>query len=422
MSLDLTQHPCFNDAARRQFARIHLPVAPDCNVQCNFCRRVYDCANESRPGVTSAVLSPGQAVAYLQSVLQREPRISVVGIAGPGDPMARPEPTLQTLREVRRLYPGMLLCVASNGLNMAPYAEEMANLAVSHVTITVNAVDPAVGEKIYAWVRHQKRMYRGRAGAEILLERQLAAVRALKQRGITVKINTIVIPGINDHHVLDVARQMAELGADIANCVALYPVADTPFESITPPTASEVASLRAKVAEHLPIMEHCTRCRADAVGLLGEKMRPELELCLLSAAAPPPVSPATHPYVAVGTLEGVLVNQHLGEAEEFSIFRQTETGFERVETRPVPPPGGGSTRWESLAQTLCDCRSLLVSSAGDSPRSVLGSHGIEVILMEGLIEDGLNAVFRGEPIRAPLRRNHRCGSGAGCGGNGLGCS
>ena len=59
--LDLTQHPCFNHAARKTAARIHLPVAPRCNVQCNFCDRKFDCLNESRPGVTSAVLTPQQA-------------------------------------------------------------------------------------------------------------------------------------------------------------------------------------------------------------------------------------------------------------------------------------------------------------------------------------------------------------------------
>lgn len=422
MSLDLTQHPCFNKAARHQFARIHLPVAPDCNVQCNFCRRVYDCANESRPGVTNAVLTPPQAITYLQSVLEREPRIRVVGIAGPGDPMARPEATLETLRQVRRLYPQMLLCVASNGLNLAPYADELAALEVSHVTITINAVDPAVGEKIYAWVRHQKRIYRGREGAAVLLDRQLASVQALKDRGITVKINTIVIPGVNDEHVVHVASQMALLGVDIANCVGLYPVADTPFETVVPPTASEVAAIRAEVAKYLPIMEHCTRCRADAVGLLGEKMRPEFEMRLLMAAQPSIPAREDQPYVAVGTLEGVLVNQHLGEADAFSIFRQTDTGFERVEVRSAPPPGGGTARWEALAETLRDCRALLVSSAGESPRFVLGSRGIDVILMEGLIEDGLQAVYKGIPIRAPLRRSHRCGSGTGCGGNGTGCS
>ncbi len=117
MPLDLSRHPCFNDGVRHTLARIHLPVAPECNIQCNFCKRIYDCANESRPGVTSAVLTPPQALAYLEDVLKRDPRIAVVGIAGPGDPLATPERTLETLRLVRQGHPELLLCVATNGLD-----------------------------------------------------------------------------------------------------------------------------------------------------------------------------------------------------------------------------------------------------------------------------------------------------------------
>ena len=212
MALDLTQHPCFNSDVRHTTGRIHLPVAPKCNIQCNYCDRKFDCMNESRPGVTSAVLEPKQALAYLDKVLERVPQLKVVGIAGPGDPFAMPEETLETLRLVREKYPEMLLCVASNGLNVAPYAEELASLQVSHVTITVNAVDPAIGAKIYSWVRDHKTIYRGEAAARLLLERQLSAIKALKAAGVTLKINTILVPGINDDHVEAVADQDARAG------------------------------------------------------------------------------------------------------------------------------------------------------------------------------------------------------------------
>ena len=420
MALDTLRHPCFSDAARHRFARIHLPVAPDCNIQCNFCRRVYDCANENRPGVTTAVLFPKQAIGYLEAVLQKDPRITVVGIAGPGDPFATPDRTLETLRLVRERHPEMLLCVASNGLAVAPYVDALAAVEVSHVTLTVNAVQPDVGAKIYAWVRDGKRIYRGQIGAQLLWDRQAAAIRALKDRGITVKINTIIVPGVNDHHVVEIARRVAELGADIANCVPLYPVVGTEFATVEPPGPDTVTAIRMEVAQYLPIMEHCTRCRADAVGLLGEPMPPAIELCLLQAAATPANPDDDRPYVAVATLEGVLVNQHLGEAEEIAVFGRDEQGFCLVERRRAPPPGGGPQRWQALAETLKDCRALLVASAGQSPRSALADQGIQVIMMEGLIEEGLEAVYRGVPLRAPLRKQHHCGSG--CAGNGLGCS
>ena len=75
--IDISRHPCFNKEVKGKFGRIPLPVAPLCNIQCNYCNRKYDCVNESRPGVTSAVLKPFQAVSYMEEVLKKETEISV---------------------------------------------------------------------------------------------------------------------------------------------------------------------------------------------------------------------------------------------------------------------------------------------------------------------------------------------------------
>ena len=117
--LNTDRHPCFNVKVKGECGRVHLPVAPKCNILCNYCNRKYDCVNESRPGVTSAVLKPKQAIAYLEKVLEAEPRITVAGIAGPGDPFANPKETLETIRLIRRRFPDLLLCLATNGLGLA---------------------------------------------------------------------------------------------------------------------------------------------------------------------------------------------------------------------------------------------------------------------------------------------------------------
>jgi nitrogen fixation protein NifB len=55
-------HPCYSEEAHHHYARMHVAVAPACNIQCNYCNRKYDCSNESRPGVVSQKLTPDQAV------------------------------------------------------------------------------------------------------------------------------------------------------------------------------------------------------------------------------------------------------------------------------------------------------------------------------------------------------------------------
>ncbi len=423
--MNLEQHPCFNRKSHHKYGRIHLPVAPRCNIQCKFCNRLFDCANESRPGVTSAVLSPAQAMVYLAEVLKEKPHIKVVGIAGPGDPFANAAQTLETFERVRRSYPDMMLCVASNGLAIGPYIDVLQRLRVSHVTITVNAVAPRIGAKIYSWMRIGKRVVSPAEGAGILLERQMDAIAALKRRGILVKINAIVLPGINDDHVVEIARAMAVMGADLFNCMPYYPNKGSAFEHLTEPDSATVTAIRKQAGQHLPQMSHCTRCRADAVGLLGEAPSTKLMQLLNSCqhlAEPPATGEAVpiRPYVAVASMEGALVNQHLGEARKFLIYEQRQGLVRIVEARPAPEAGGGLERWQQLAQRLSDCRMLLTSGAGENPRKVLADSGVVVGLCEGLIEEAVRRVYAGESLSAMAVRKPRA-CGLSCGGDMLGC-
>ncbi len=425
--MDLTHHPCFNKEAHHRYGRIHLPVAPRCNIQCKFCNRRFDCVNESRPGVTSAVLSPAQAMVYLEEAIYEKPYIKVVGIAGPGDPFANTAETLETFEGVRSRFPEMMLCVATNGLNLLPYLDDLKRLQVSHVTITINAVDPKIGEQIYSWMRIGKKVVRSRDGVPILLERQRSAVQGLKQRGIIVKINSILLPGINEDHIVSVAREMAGLNVDVFNCMPYYPSPGSAFESLAEPSPQMVTDLRKQAGRYVKQMTHCTRCRSDAVGLLGEatskKLMAVLKNCrhLTTAdVASQPISPK--PCVAVASMEGVLINQHLGEAGKLLIYGEKDGRIGLIESRPTPAPGSGMRRWQELAQILSDCRMVLVSGAGENPSGVLRGSGIEVLACEGLIEEAVRRVFAGESLsHMAARRPAACGAGPGCASRAMGC-
>jgi nitrogen fixation protein NifB len=382
--------------------------------------------NESRPGVTSSVVKPEAAVDYLAEVVAQRPEIAVMGIAGPGDPFANPEETMATLRLTRQRFPEMMLCLASNGLGIAPYIDELAELKVSHVTITITAVDPKIGAKIYAWVRDGKTPLRGEEGAKLLLERQLEAVRLLKERNIVVKINAIVIPGVNDTHIPEIARVVGEMGVDLMNCMPLVPVAGAAFEELPEPDKTMVARVRLQSGLHVEQMIHCARCRADAVGLIDEKMTGEQMETLERFTHTEVEAGKKRPFVAVASREGALVNMHLGETASVLIFGQdssTELGFKFIEIRRAPEPGLGRTRWTELADMLHDCRAFLVNAAGTSPKVALEERGIEIIEMEGMIEEGLTAVFADQPIPKSLKRRFTsCGAGTSCRGTGTGCA
>jgi len=391
-------------------------VAPSCNTQCNYCDRKYDCVQESRPGVTSVLLKPEQAVAYLKRVVSMRNDVSVTGIAGPGDPFATPELTMETLRLVREEYPKMLLCVASNGIALAPYADALGRLKVSHATVTVNSMRPETCSKIYSWAHDGTKTVRGEDVGRLFVSRQSEAVKALVGAGVTVKINTILIPGVNDGEVGEVSECMASLGAKIMNVIPILPVEGTPFGTLATPSAIKLAAVRAEGRKSLPQMGHCRRCRADAVGRLDEMPDEKLREALLESS-----KIVERKYVAVATRDGLYVNLHLGEAERFALYRKEEDAFVLVGSKEAPPPGGGEERWAELAGRLSDCRALLVSGAGPIPTRVMEAAGFRVMVMEGLLEDGLEVAFEGREIPCSMKPL-KLGCGAGCGGTGLGCS
>ena len=417
--LDLAKHPCFNPDAKGHYGRVHLPVAPMCNIKCNFCDRKYDCVNESRPGVTSTVLSPEQAAVYMDRVVEAEPRITVAGIAGPGDPFANGRETIATLRKIRTNFPDMMLCVSSNGMGIGPHIEDLADIGVSHVTITVCAVDPEIGARIYSWVKDGKVVYRGLQAAELLLARQIEAIERLKHHEITVKVNCIVIPGVNDHHVEHVAQNMKELGADLLNCMAMFPNVNTSFGHIEQPPKEMMARIRTTAEQYLPQMRHCTRCRADAVGLLDDDRTDEFRSCLTSCATIPKAPPDQRPYIGVASREGVLINQHLGEAKVFQIWERSEQGYRKVEERRAPIAGGGIRRWHQLARILSDCRAVLISGIGETPCEILKKSGVRPVEATGFIEEGLALVY--ENRKGSLMRKRRKSCTGVCTGTGSGC-
>ena len=411
-------HPCFDAEARKKYARVHLPIAPNCNVQCNFCNRKFDCVNESRPGVASTILMPHQALDYVNKLLAKNLNISVIGIAGPGDPMANTAEVFETIKLIREKYPKLLYCLSTNGLDLPQHINSVANLGLSHVTITINSIDSHVLSAIYSWVRFEKKIYRGLAAGQLMHDRQMEALRLLKERNITVKINTIILPGINEDGVEDVAKTVSSMGADLMNCIPLHPVKDTAFEDLSEPTKQQMHTIQKKISSYIKPMTHCARCRADAAGLLGDDLEERFKL-LEESASQPLYSTEKRPYIAVATHEGYLVNRHLGETDSFQIYTQTETGYAHIDSRPAPPKGSGDFRWIQLAKTLSDCNSVLVSGAGANPLSMLKSMGIQVIQMNGLIEAGLDAVYKGKSLNGFKVIQFKCGDG--CGGTGTGC-
>ncbi|MBR6910830.1 MAG: nitrogenase cofactor biosynthesis protein NifB, partial [Candidatus Methanomethylophilaceae archaeon] len=360
----LSEHPCFCEDAHHSFARMHLPVAPRCNIQCNYCNRKFDCSNESRPGVTSVVLEPQQALQKVKAVKEAIPQLSVIGIAGPGDPLAN-EATFESLELIGKEMPRLTLCVSTNGLALPDCAQRLYDLGVRFVTVTMNCMDPEIGAKIYDAVVFDGKKYSSVEGAEILRNRQIDGIKKCVALGMLVKINIVMIPDINDSHIPDLVAYVRSLGIYMVNILPLIPVEGTKFSDLRAPTPLERRDMMDRCGLDGRMMRHCRQCRADAIGLLGQDRSAEfanIEGCGLKDSRINVTFETEHDEskVAVATSDGKNVNSGFGNASEFRIYATDGNTVRFLKTVAVDRSGSVAGKdhrdhIESIIRQLEDC-------------------------------------------------------------------
>lgn len=395
----LDTHPCYNEKACSSFARMHLPVAPACNVQCNYCNRKYDCTNESRPGVTSEVLTPEEAVAKIRYVKEKIPYLSVIGIAGPGDPLAN-EATFKTLELVGKAFPDMTLCLSTNGLNLPKYVGRLKELGVKFITVTINAVDPEVGAKMYSFVVYEGKVLRGVEAGRRLIQNQLEGVRLAAEAGMLVKVNTVMVPEVNAAHIYEVAKRVKELGAYIINIMPLIPVPGTNFANMRAPTPRERKELQEVCEPKIKQMRHCRQCRADAIGLLGEDRSAEFAQFTCAAEEAPSGEPITiemegktRHKVAVASSDGRNVDLGFGQTGSFYSFlveagNLVQLGKVEVEAKMDTPMMGSAHRekLEGMAAALEGHDAIVATEFGERAVKALKDRGMAAYQITGDVE------------------------------------
>jgi len=251
----IDDHPCFSPKAHNTKGRIHLPVSPTCNIQCGFCVRARN-FDENRPGVAAGVLKPNEAEETVRKALELCPEITVVGIAGPGDTLASGH-AIEAFRNVHAEFPALIKCLSTNGLELPGKARLLWDVGVRTITVTVNAVSQDILSKIVSWVKDDKD----------LISAQLQGIRECSAIGMTVKVNTVLIPGVNDEHIAKVAETVKEAGAARHNIIPLIPRNE--FAETPPPTCEQIEKARREAGRYLEQFRHCKHCRADACGIPG---------------------------------------------------------------------------------------------------------------------------------------------------------
>jgi nitrogen fixation protein NifB len=217
------------------------------------------------PGWTAKVLAVGEAVELVRSIMcSRATEDFVIGVAGPGDPLANKE-TFEALRLIQQEYPGLLKCISSNGLLLEDRLPWVLEVGIRALTITVNAPDSNVGKHIYSWAKYRGTIYRGEEAASLLVKKQFRGIRKALDAGLSVKVNTVLIPGINDHDMVKLALLLREAGVRLMNIMPLIPSGK--MKSYRAPTCDELMKARGDCEEIVPQFYRCEQCRADVVYL-----------------------------------------------------------------------------------------------------------------------------------------------------------
>ncbi|MDQ0560933.1 nitrogen fixation protein NifB [Rhizobium mesoamericanum] len=438
----IKNHPCYSEEAHHYFARMHVSVAPACNIQCNYCNRKYDCANESRPGVVSEKLTPDQALRKVIAVANEVPQLSVLGIAGPGDACYDWTKTKATFERIAMEIHDIKLCISTNGLALPDHVAELVEMNVDHVTITINMVDPEIGARIYPWIFYDNRRYTGIEAARILHERQMLGLEMLTAHGILTKVNSVMIPGVNDEHLIEVNKWVKERGAFLHNVMPLIsdPAHGT-FYGLTGqrgPRALELKALQDRLEGGAKLMRHCRQCRADAVGLLGDDRGQEFTLDQIpgeitydarkreayrevvarersdhvtaknGATEIVKAARGGSLQVAVATKGGGRINEHFGHAKEFQVYEASPKGITYVAHRKVEQycvgGEGEEATLDGIIAALEGIDVVLCAKIGECPRNQLMEAGVRATDAYGYdyIETAIGALYAAEFGVEPL--------------------
>jgi len=316
------------------------------------------------------------------------------------------------------------------------YVDRIQELNIDHVTITINMIDPKVGAKIYPWIYYKGKKYTGVEGSQLLSERQMLGLEMLTERGILCKVNSVMIPGVNDRHLVEVNKAVKARGAFLHNIMPLIsaPEHGTVFglAGHRGPSAQELKELQDACEGEMKMMRHCRQCRADAVGMLGEDRSAEfstekvmamdvsydlqrrqawqsrVEMQREAAAEAKTTELKTligkgeelSILIAVATKGSSRINEHFGHAKEFQVYEVNTQGVKFVGHRRVDQycqgGYGEEDSLETVVRAINDCVAVFVAKIGSCPRKGLQAAGIEPVDRYALefIEQSALAYFR----------------------------
>ncbi|MEM7351392.1 MAG: GTP 3',8-cyclase MoaA [Acidobacteriota bacterium] len=194
MSVEV-HHP--RDVFSRPMSDLRISVTDRCNFRCTFCMP----ADRKYSFVPKPEILSFEEVTRLARLFvdQGVEKIRLTG----GEPLLRSEieHLVESLAQIEGLRD---LALTTNAYLLPKMAERLRRAGLGRVTVSLHSLDPETFGRL--------------SGLGIDLERVLAGIRAAVAAGLgPVKLNVVVMQGVNDHEIVDLARYGRDNG-----CVVRY--------------------------------------------------------------------------------------------------------------------------------------------------------------------------------------------------------
>jgi GTP 3',8-cyclase len=178
------------DTYGRVATDLRISLTDRCNLRCTYCMPV-----EGLDWLPRAEVLTDEEILRLITIGVKRLGIKTVRLTG-GEPLLRKNLEL-LVADIAALSPAPEIALTTNGIGLAARAEKLAAAGLKRINVSLDTLDPGT----FAELAHRPR-----------LPDVLAGIAAAREAGLKpVKINSVLLRGVNDHEAYDLLRwAMAE--------------------------------------------------------------------------------------------------------------------------------------------------------------------------------------------------------------------
>lgn len=185
--------PGLVDRFGRRAVDLRVSLTERCNLRCTYCMPA-----EGLPFAPDAALMSADEIARLVGLGARELGIRKVRFTG-GEPLLRKD-LVDVIARSAAAHPDLELSLTTNAIGLASRAAALRAAGLHRLNVSLDTVDPDV----FAEVTRRP-----------FLDRVLEGIAAAADAGLGVKINAVLLRGVNDHLAADLLAWCLERGHEL---------------------------------------------------------------------------------------------------------------------------------------------------------------------------------------------------------------